>query len=99
MDFYSPQIIWDFLSTKSCQTNTITENEMLSLQIFPNPANTELNINSDELMDYQIINYLGLKIASGRMKNDLNIENLERGVYQINLILNKESKSFKFIKN
>jgi polyhydroxybutyrate depolymerase len=99
MDFYSPQIIWDFLSTKSCQTNAITENEMLSLQIFPNPANTLLNINSDELMDYQIFNVLGLKITSGRLKNELNIENLENGVYQVNLTLNKESKSFKFIKN
>jgi YbbR domain-containing protein len=77
----------------------IAENEMLFLQIFPNPANTLLNINSDELMDYQIFNVLGLKITSGRLKNELNIENLENGVYQVNLTLNKESKSFKFIKN
>ena len=99
MDFYSPQIIWDFLSSKSCQTNVITENEMLSLQIFPNPANTVLNINSDELKDYQIFNVLSLKIASGRMKNELNIENLENGVYYIKLTLNKDAKILTFIKN
>lgn len=99
MDFYSPQIIWDFLSTKSCQTNAITGIEMSSLQVFPNPANTILNINSDELMDYQIFNVLGLKMASGTMKNELIIEHLERGIYQINLTMNKESKSFMIIKN
>jgi hypothetical protein len=72
---------------------------MSTLQFFPNPANTVLRINSDELLDYQIFNVLGLKIASGRMIKELNIENLERGVYQIYLTLNNESKSFKIFKN
>lgn len=99
MDFYSPQVIWDFLSTKSCPSASLTENVMSSIQIFPNPVNSVLRINSDELLDYQIFNLQGLKIASGRMKNELNIDNLERGVYQINLTLSKETKSFKIIKN
>ncbi|MFY7668120.1 MAG: alpha/beta hydrolase-fold protein [Crocinitomicaceae bacterium] len=99
MDFYSPQVIWDFLSIKSCPSASITESVMSTLQFFPNPANTVLRINSDELLDYQIFNVLGLKIASGRMIKELNIENLERGVYQIYLTLNNESKSFKIFKN
>jgi hypothetical protein len=97
MDFYSPQVIWDFLSTKSCPSASHTENVMS--QIFPNPVNSVLRINSDELLDYQIFNLQGLKIASGSMKNELNIDNLENGVYQINLTLNKESRSFKIVKN
>lgn len=43
MDFYSPQVIWDFLSTKTCSTSGLSE-ENLTLEISPNPAQDELKI-------------------------------------------------------
>ncbi len=99
MDFYSPQIIWDFLSTKSCQANSIIEEDLSVSQIYPNPVNSILKIDSDDLLEYQIFNLLGLKIASGKMKNELDIHFLDQGIYYISFKRNFESKRIKFIKN
>jgi polyhydroxybutyrate depolymerase len=99
MDFYSPQIIWDFLAENSCLASSSLENEFLNIKLFPNPVNSILRIDAERPFEFEIFNVLGLKISEGQMKNELNIENLEKGVYYIKLTLNKDAKILTFIKN
>ena len=73
--------------------------EISSLKIYPNPVNGFLKIPSEETFEYQLFNVLGLKIASGKIKNELNTEGLEKGIYQINLTHGRESKVLMFIKD
>ena len=46
MDFFSPQVIWDFLENKSCPNSVSTKNEELySINIYPNPTNDQITID------------------------------------------------------
>jgi polyhydroxybutyrate depolymerase len=99
MDFYSPQVIWDFLAGKSCPLSSLEIQEWSSLTIYPNPSSQLLQINSEVQFDYEIYNLLGQKIQYGQMSKEISIEKLDKGPYQINLLLNKEIKIFKFLKD
>jgi hypothetical protein len=79
--------------------NTITNNN--SIKIYPNPAKTELNINTDiNYSSLVIVNSLGQVLLKKEKMDALSIESLSNGVYFIQL-LNKENKVIaikKFIK-
>jgi hypothetical protein len=79
--------------------NEYDDSQLLS--IFPNPAKTEININTE--LKYQslaVVNSIGQVILNNEKTNTLSIEGLSNGVYFIQL-LDKESKVIgtkKFIK-
>jgi GH18 family chitinase len=76
--------IWDATMAKINQTAvnlpTITE-----IQIYPNPATTELHINfvSQETADYIIYNTAGQIVLQGNLQSDgiINVQSLSNGVY------------------
>ena len=46
MDFFSPQIIWDFLENKSCPSSvSINKEELSSINIYPNPTSDQIAID------------------------------------------------------
>lgn len=45
MDFYSPQVIWDFLKTKSCSLASLEEQKTDFIQIYPNPTQSNFTIS------------------------------------------------------
>ena len=46
MDFFSPQIIWEFLENKSCPSSvSINEEKLSSLHIYPNPTADQIIID------------------------------------------------------
>ena len=93
-------------STGTCNTASIEERNSSfaeKFNLFPNPANKQLNISSS-LTDYSIEIYsiLGasvLKTKSTTVLNQLDISNLEQGFYLIILKTETNTATFKLVKN
>lgn len=71
------------------------------ISIFPNPADDFINIlvqfDPSEKIDFSLLDLLGNKIAEGQLKdgmNRLNLPELQRGVYILNLQTNKNNVSY-----
>jgi hypothetical protein len=73
--------------------------ELNGLKVYPNPANSVLNIQLDmavaEQVNIEIVNLLGKTVEkvqistnSGQNNLELNVSNLAAGVYQLNAIIN-----------
>lgn len=94
----SPTLLTVFVNP--CTGINEYENSKL-FSIFPNPAKTEININTE--LQYQslvVVNSLGQVILNKENTNTLNLETINNGVYFIQL-LDKENKVIgtkKFIK-
>jgi len=95
MDFYSPQVIWDFLAPKSCLNTGLSE-ENITMEIYPNPVDEKLTVKSNLTEGMVVItDFTGKVIIEkvldlGEQEIDLNI--LNSGVYFINV---KDLNSFK----
>lgn len=76
-----------------------TENN-LSVSVYPNPANKQLFINGlNTEFNYQIFDLAGKLFLSGKSKNSVNIINLDKGIYMINITDNNNNYNIKFIKD
>lgn len=86
MDFYSPQLIWDFLAPKSCLNSSVAE-ENISIEIYPNPVDDQLIIQSNSTDGMIIItDFSGKKIVHTALdcKNQtIDLFGLESGIYFI----------------
>ena len=67
----------------------VEENEV-SFGIYPNPAESELNINSNAAFEYQMINSVGQVVMSGVANGNvkLNVSELNNGVYFLKVVAN-----------
>lgn len=70
------------------------------IAIFPNPAFNELNLVVSGVFDYQITDVKGNVVLSGTAKDQttLPIENAERGVYFIRIMVNGTTGTYRFVK-
>jgi polyhydroxybutyrate depolymerase len=88
MDFYSPQIIWDFLAPKTCQTLGYQEDE-IAYEAFPNPAGLEFTIKSFGGIDKVLIQDLtGKKVVEKQLFAELetiDISGLKPGMYLVSV--------------
>ncbi len=74
-------------------------NSFQFLEIYPNPTQTSLIVNTDEEIEYSVYNITGYLIKSGSTSELIDINDLENGLYFIEIIY-KNNKFFKkFIKN
>ncbi|MBQ8760528.1 MAG: T9SS type A sorting domain-containing protein [Bacteroidales bacterium] len=74
--------------------DNVMENESLMFVVYPNPANDVININSNASeYEYQLINALGQVVVSGQSsgKHQLDITNINKGVYFLKVIANGET--------
>ncbi len=105
---YTVQLI----ASNNCYADTISmnitvpafmgfENEDVSAtSIYPNPATEILNITSiDEVLYWEITESSGKHIIEGRENYQINIENLNPGIYFLKVQLKSGRASFKFIKS
>ena len=84
--------------------NAIFETSFQSLQVFPNPANTQLTITSDNStgIDVQIFSSTGKlvkQVKSFQSPTTLNIENLATGMYQVVCSDGQNQKTFRILKD
>ncbi|MBI1184337.1 T9SS type A sorting domain-containing protein [bacterium] len=71
----------------------------LEVSIYPNPATNFLKINSSELLQYEIADLSGKTIMRGNTQGTIDIQQLSKGKYIINLQNNLQSGSYKFVKD
>jgi hypothetical protein len=88
-----------FYST-SCVTGT-QESEDIVLSISPNPMKDFVNISVNEPAKYFVLSSDGKQVKSGSLysgKNYINTDELNNGVYFINVNTNGKSETFKIIR-
>lgn len=82
---YGPDVIFaQFDRTLQGGTTGIKENRETSVTLYPNPANTTLNIEVKESMNITIVNMLGATVATQKLNmgnNSIDVNTLPRGVY------------------
>lgn len=83
MDFYSPEVIWAFLSGKTCPTSQLTESPKSDFRIYPNPASDVLYFNHEIPVSYTIYGIDGRPIQSGIYEMGIFLNSLESGPYYV----------------
>ena len=86
------------------QPNSIVEASFQNLRVFPNPANTQLTITSDNSkgIDVQVFSSTGKlvkQILQSQSPTSLNIENLATGMYQVVCSDDRNQKTFRILKD
>lgn len=80
---------------------TITQNT--DIKIYPNPATDFIKISSNnDITAYRIINTKGQICRQNKTKSNfisINVSNINKGVYFLNIITKTSSKTYKFVKN
>ncbi len=80
--------------------NFLSNTENTTLQIYPNPTKNILLIkNNYEIEKIKIFDYLGKEVLTQTQNNkEINVENLSKGIYLLEIYLEKEKVYKKFIK-
>lgn len=85
-----------------CNITSIDEinSNAKAISIFPNPANTEINIvlPSNDNTQIEITNAIGQLIIKDQNKNKIDISNLKNGLYFISLKYGQQTYTQKIIK-
>lgn len=69
----------------------INENALESVNVYPNPMNNILVIESDNIMNVSIFNAIGQEVLSVENRNEINVESLESGLYFVRITDNKNN--------
>mgnify|MGYP001348964267 CR=1 FL=1 len=96
-DFNISRLIFNDASTSVYQ---ISKN-LIDIKLIPNPANSFIRlVNQKETLSYNIINLLGEVVQTGIILPDnvLDVSNLNKGYYILNLNNNNKASTLKFIK-
>ena len=74
---------------------------LINLSYYPNPASNYLYFDFEEKNNYKylLINISGTEIENGLLKDKLNVQNLNSGIYFIHITFNDKHIVRKFIKN
>lgn len=96
-DFYSPEFIWNFLSGKSCPTNSMDETENV-WRVGPNPVNDFLEIATDDAVEYRIQDMAGSLVGQGTAEKRIELTGLSRGIYVLVLSSADRSWTVKILK-
>ncbi len=102
MDFYSPQVIWDFLNGKSCPVLQSDEKVNIELKYGPNPFHSTLNLEWEIDAKISIYDFQGNQVFSCNItnkKNVLNLGHLSDGIYVIQYETTKGISFHKIQKN
>jgi polyhydroxybutyrate depolymerase len=86
MDFYSPQVIWDFLSGKACPSNGLShQTGTNSISVFPNPTTNEVYIEKSGAWYFEITDQFGKVQLSGNEQTEIRMSALDAGIYWIHV--------------
>ena len=94
--------IWEKLNSVMCNLTSINEtiSNTTTISIFPNPANSEINIvlPSNDNTQIEITNAMGQLIIKDQNKNKIDISNLKNGLYFISVKHGQQTYTQKIIK-
>ena len=78
---------------------SVTDNIVQNLIVYPNPSSDFIYLNTDFVMDYTVYNSIGQKIAEGKTDREINISDLQLGVYYFRFKKDNQTTIRKVIKN
>jgi polyhydroxybutyrate depolymerase len=88
MDFYSPEVIWNFLKGKSCASQDILDNELETTTIYPNPASDIVHIHGSSGFQLELFDQLGHDFTMQLVvhnNNTFDCSHLKSGIYWMQL--------------
>lgn len=90
-DYNAPVITNKVLNTIEQITNIDDVSDLINTQIYPNPTNGIITISTPEMSEFSINNSLGEKLKSGSAfkQTELDLSELPKGIYYIQLINSK----------
>lgn len=97
-DFYATEVIWNFLKqhSKSCFQTPTLEIEDQALSVFPNPASNTLKLShTHDINEIKLYNYSGLLIKSFPISHELQIPDIQSGIYFISIKTANSNLTFK----
>jgi hypothetical protein len=71
-----------------------------SVNVYPNPATTQLNVIAAGNGNYQLMNEAGTSVLNGSLQagaNTLNVSNLSEGMYILHVTTNGSSNNYKVV--
>lgn len=76
----------------------LTTNEITTMTLYPNPATSNLTIETDQvILQVSIFNFDG-KLVQNENSSTFSVENLETGIYNANVVTNNGVQTIRFIK-
>ncbi|MCG8574024.1 MAG: T9SS type A sorting domain-containing protein [Flavobacteriales bacterium] len=86
-------------ATVSSQLGVETE-EIVLIEVYPNPTKDQLTINYSGAFSYNIINVLGevVMIGKGKDQTSLSVEKLSKGTYTVQLTSDDRVETVQFVK-
>lgn len=90
---------WKYLKKQNSSISTPEKVQINSLTIYPNPTKGKLFINStEEFTDFSILNLTGQVVKKGNFENNIDVSDLKKGIYLLNLKSEKQLEVRKFQK-
>ncbi|MDC1519448.1 lamin tail domain-containing protein [Polaribacter sp.] len=84
-------------------TSGVENESLITLNMYPNPASDVLNISSQSTINMvEIFNVLGQKVITMQVEDtsaEINVSNLNAGIYLIKYEINNSTSTKKFVKN
>lgn len=89
----------EFLKVTVSISVNITENIQSSFSIYPNPVKDILFVSGNQSFDYEIFTITGRSVRKGTLQEDsIDVENLESGIYLIQISGDKGISTQRFVK-
>ncbi len=92
-----PTYVLNFID-HHCFSGAETQTTQMNVQIYPNPANTQLHVDNVEGATVSVYNLVGEKVfelANANKFNTLNTDNLAAGTYIVKVVNNNQVKTSK----
>ena len=90
-------------ATSLSDTAGVEDESLVTLNVYPNPAIDVLNISSQSTINtVEIFNVLGQKVITMQVEDtiaEINVSNLNAGIYLIKYEINNSTSTKKFVKN
>ena len=90
-------------ATSLSDTAGVEDESLVTLNVYPNPASDVLNISAQNTINtVEIFNVLGQKVITMQVENtsaEINVSNLNAGIYLIKYEINNSISTKKFVKN
>ncbi|MEP1854639.1 T9SS type A sorting domain-containing protein, partial [Nonlabens ulvanivorans] len=95
---FNEAIITNTATTTIVQTLSNSDQEFLNISLYPNPVADIVQLQTSEKIDFAVIMNLQGQLLIETTDKDINVSNLDTGVYFIRVTSGNKSQVLKFIK-
>ena len=85
--------------SEDCSSLSNKDFKLSGISILPNPTSGILNITAPEKVNYKLFNIKGQVFKKGTLENKIDISSLSKGIYLLNIKINKGSFTKKVVRN